>query len=60
MNNYEYKIVEDNELGGFLCCVLGDGIMLGEVHYAPNHESMFAWLRLVMGNYPGMFVPEVA
>ncbi len=50
---YEYRIVEVAS-GGFICCVLKGDEILGVVHKAQTIESMYAWFRLVLGDYPEM------
>jgi hypothetical protein len=57
VNGYVFKICEhkdiDGNFKGFVCAVTKDGIVYGNVFEAATHEAVFAWLRLVMGEYPG-------
>lgn len=52
-----YKIIEyTNELTKnqvYLCQVYQDGKPVGDHFEARDHEQMFAWLRLMVGAYPG-------
>lgn len=54
---YEYKIVEFKDEHGctqtYGCMVKRDGEQFGAIFEATSHEQVFAWLRLVIGAYPG-------
>lgn len=54
---FEYRVVEFKDETGettrFLCQVKKNGENYGEHFEARDHEQVFAWLRLMMGSYPG-------
>lgn len=54
---YKYEIIEFQDQNGFhkswLCAVKRDGKLVGDIFEASTYEQAFAWLRLMMGAYPG-------
>lgn len=54
---YEYRIIEFKDEYGdtksYLCAVKKNGELHGTPFEARDIESAFAWLRLMMGGYPG-------
>ena len=49
-----YKIVYDEVTDRYLCYVMDfDSKVVGTVFTATSYEQLFAWLRLMIGNYPG-------
>ena len=54
---YEYKIIEykgeDGEVKSYLCVVKKNGENYGDHFEAKTLEQVFAWLRLMIGAYPG-------
>jgi hypothetical protein len=54
----KYEIVEYKD--GFLCQVTLNNETYGDIYEARNHEMVFAWLRLVIGTYPGTMLNDEA
>lgn len=54
---FEYRIIEFKDENGnvkvWLCQVKKNGENHGDVFEAQTHEQVFAWLRLMIGAYPG-------
>lgn len=54
---YKYEVIEyKNEYGEiimYLCAVKKNNELLGVPFEAKTIEQVFAWLRLMMGGYPG-------
>lgn len=52
----EYRIVFDAQDEVWVCAVFKNAQIFGSVSTYATYEQVFAWLRLVMGAYPGTFV----
>lgn len=49
---YQYRIA-DNKDGYFVCALLRNNEIIGDIFECSTHEEVFAWLQLVMGSYQG-------
>ena len=54
----QYRITEwideSDKTMYFLCSVVKQGRVEGETFVYRTHEQMFSWMRLIVGDYPGM------
>lgn len=54
---FEYRIIEYKDEYGetksYLCAVKKNGELYGNPFEARTLEQVFAWLRLMLGGYPG-------
>lgn len=53
------KIVIAEHESGFYCACFIDQRLIAEIDLK-THESMFAWFRLMVGAYPGMYLNDEA